>query len=456
MSGATTPGTGEGAHRWGSPLYSWYVVFVLTLAYTCSFIDRQILTLLIEPIRRDLNVSDTQVSLLGGLAFSIFYTTLGIPIARLADQTHRRNLMAAGVAVWSLMTAACGLARSFWGLFAARVGVGVGEAALSPAAFSLLSDYFPPQRLARAISVYSTGLYFGAGLALMIGGTVVQLVSNAPVRDLPVVGEVFPWQLTFFAVGMIGLPVLLLMFTIREPLRRGLLTRTSGDPARDKPSSWPALRAFLRENARTVVCHITAFTLFGIAVNCYLFWAPTLMMRTHGWGAPQAGLTIGAMLFALGTAGVYCGGWLADRFAAAGRRDAILRAAFLGMLGGLPFLVATPLVNDVRLATAGLGVAIFFMAFPQGLPSSALQIVTPNPLRAQMTAIYFFIGNLVASGLGPTIPALLSDYVYEDPAMIRYAIATVEAVVLPLSLLFLYLGFGAYRASVQRAEEAFH
>ncbi len=436
-------------------MYSWYVVVVLTLAYTCSFIDRQILTLLIEPIRRDLNVSDTQVSLLGGLAFSIFYTTLGIPIARLADQTHRRNLMAAGIAVWSFMTAACGLARGFWGLFAARVGVGVGEAALSPAAFSLLADYFPPQRLARAISVYSTGLYFGAGLALMIGGTVVQLVSSAPVRELPLVGEVFSWQLTFFAVGMIGLPVLLLMFTIREPLRRGMRVRASSDQSPDRPSGWPALRAFLRQNARTVVCHITAFTLYGIAINCYLFWAPTLMMRTHGWSAPQAGLTIGAMMFGLGTAGVYCGGWLADRYAMAGRRDAVLRAAFLGMLGGLPFLVATPLVNDARLASTGLGIAIFFMAFPQGLPSAALQIVTPNPLRAQMTAIYFFIGNLVASGLGPTIPALLSDYVFQDPAMIRYAIAAVEVVVLPLSLLFLYSGFGAYRASVQRAEEAF-
>src|SRR6186997_1226722 len=182
-----------------NPVYAWFVVIVLTLAYTCSFVDRQILTLLIEPVRRDLQITDTQVSLLGGLAFSILYTTLGIPIARLADQTHRRNLMAAGLAFWSVMTATCGLARSFWGLFAARIGVGVGEAALSPAAFSLLADYFPPQRLARAISVYSMGLYFGAGLALMIGGSVVQAVSSAPVRNLPVVGEVFPWQMTFFA-----------------------------------------------------------------------------------------------------------------------------------------------------------------------------------------------------------------------------------------------------------------
>jgi MFS family permease len=439
----------DGVNEWPNQRYGWFVVGVLTLAYTCSFIDRQILTLLIEPIRRDLQISDTQVSLLGGLAFSILYTTLGIPIARLADQAHRRNLMAAGLAFWSLMTAACGVARGFWGLFAARVGVGVGEAALSPAAFSLMADYFPPRKVALAISVYSTGLYFGAGLALMIGGTVVQLVSNAPTHDLPIVGTVFPWQLTFFVVAAIGLPVLLLMFLIREPLRRGVAATTAAPGA---ASAWPALRAFMRANRRTLVCHISAFTLFGIGINCYLFWAPTLMMRTHGWTAPQAGFTIGAMLFGLGTAGVYGGGWLADRLAGRGHRDAVLRAAFYGMLAGSPFLIATPLLDDARFATIGLGISVFFMAFPQGLPSAALQVVTPNRLRAQMTAIYFFIGNLIASGLGPTLPALLGDYVFRDPAMLRYGLFVVQAIVMPASLLCLWLGFGAYRRSVEQAE----
>lgn len=435
---------------WVSPVYAWFVVVVLTLAYTCSFVDRQILTLLIEPIRRDLHITDTQVSLLGGLAFSIFYTTLGIPIARLADQTHRRNLMAAGLAFWTLMTAACGLARSFWGLFAARVGVGVGEAALSPAAFSLLADYFPPRKVALAISVYSMGLYFGAGLALMIGGSVVKAVSNAPMHELPIVGEVFSWQLTFFIVAALSIPVLLLMGLIREPIRRAHARKTV-TPTDAAPSSWRALRAFMGENVRTLVCHISAFTLFGVGINCYLFWGPSMMMRTHGWDAPRAGLVIGAMLFVLGTAGVYCGGWVADRLAASGRRDAILRAALIGILCGVPFLLVTPLLHDAQLATITLGGAVFFMAYPQGLPAAALQVITPNPLRAQMTAIYFFIGNLIASGLGPTIPALLNDYVFRDPAQLRYALFCVEAVVLPASVLFLYFGLRPYGASVERA-----
>jgi MFS family permease len=436
---------------WVNPSYAWFVVIVLTLAYTCSFVDRQILTLLIEPIRRDLHITDTEVSLLGGLAFSIFYTTLGIPIARLADQTHRRNLMAAGLAFWSVMTAACGLARSFWGLFAARVGVGVGEAALSPAAFSLLADYFPPRKVALAVSVYSMGLYFGAGLALMIGGSVVKAVSSTPMHELPIVGEVFSWQLTFFIVAALSLPVLLLMSLIREPLRRAHVRKAAAttDAA---PSSWRALRIFMGENTRTLVCHISAFTLFGVGINCYLFWGPSMMMRTHGWDAPHAGFVIGAMLFVLGTAGVYCGGWVADRLAASGRRDAILRAALIGILCGVPFLLVTPLLPDARLATITLGGAVFFMAYPQGLPAAALQVITPNPLRAQMTAIYFFIGNLIASGLGPTIPALLNDYVFRDPAQLRYALFSVELVVLPASVLFLYFGLRPYGASVERAE----
>lgn len=433
-----------------NPAYAWFVVIVLTLAYTCSFIDRQILTLLIEPIRRDLHINDTQVSLLGSLAFSIFYTTLGIPIARLADQANRRNLMMAGLAFWSVMTSACGLARGFWGLFAGRVGVGVGEAALSPAAFSLLSDYFPPRKVALAVSVYSMGLYFGAGLAYMIGGSVLKAVSNAPMHELPLVGEVFPWQLTFFVVAALGLPVLLLMFLIREPVRRAHVHKTATTDA--APSSWRALRAFMRANVRTLVCHISAFTLFGVGINCYLFWAPTMMIRTHGWDAPHAGLVIGAMLFVLGTAGVYSGGWVADRLAATGRRDAILRAAFGGMLCGIPFLLVTPLLPDARLATLTLGGAVFFMAYPQGLPAAALQVITPNPLRAQMTAIYFFIGNLIASGLGPTVPALLNDYVFRDPTQLRYSLFIVEAVVLPASMLFLYFGLRPYAASVERAE----
>ena len=204
------------------PLYSWYVVGILMLAYTNSFIDRQILSLLIEPIQRDLEINDTQISLLAGLAFAIFYTVMGVPIARLADQKNRRTIILWGISIWSILTATCGLAKNFWHLFFSRMGVGVGEATLSPAAMSMISDYFPVTKIARAISIYSMGVYFGAGLALIIGGLVVKLVSETENIVIPFIGEVFSWQITFFYVGLMGLPIFLLLLTIKEPRRRGI------------------------------------------------------------------------------------------------------------------------------------------------------------------------------------------------------------------------------------------
>ncbi|HKZ72699.1 MAG TPA: MFS transporter, partial [Steroidobacteraceae bacterium] len=209
-------------------LYSWYVVGVLTVTYTVSFIDRQIMALMIEPIRRDLGITDTQVSLLIGLAFAVFYTLLGLPIARLADRYSRRAIIAAGVAVWCVMTAACGLARSYAQLFLARVGVGVGEAALSPSALSMMSDYFPKRTRGRAVAVYNMGISLGAGLAMIVGGQVIAHVMQAPPVRLPVVGELFAWQTVFLVVGLPGLLMAVLMATVKEPARRERLRGGDG------------------------------------------------------------------------------------------------------------------------------------------------------------------------------------------------------------------------------------
>lgn len=434
---------------WPKPLYAWYVVGVLMLAYTNSFIDRQILSLLIEPIRRDLEINDTQVSLLAGIAFTIFYTVMGVPIARLSDQRNRRAIIMLGISFWSLMTAACGLAKNYTHMFLARMGVGVGEATLSPAAMSMISDYFPVGKLARAISVYSMGVYFGAGLALIIGGLVVQLVSNAGRVTLPVLGEVYPWQLTFFVVGLLGLPIIALLFTVREPLRRGLTLTPASNQA--GASSYPELLRFVRANLRTLACHFLAFSFLGIGIAGFLVWTPTLFIRTWGWPASQIGFVYGFVLFFGGTAGVYAGGYLADWLQNRGRQDAILRAAFYCALGVIPFALLTPLMPTPELAVVCLAITGFLMAMPQGLPAAALQVITPNALRAQMTALYFLVGNLIANGFGPTIYALVTDYVLADPMKLRYSMAVVSAVVLPLGALFAFLALKPYRQSVLAA-----
>jgi MFS family permease len=195
--------------------YGWYVVCVLTLAYVVSFLDRQILALMVEPIKHDLGLTDTQMSLLMGLAFGIFYTLMGVPLGRLADRTSRRALIATGVGVWCLMTASCGLARSFGQLFVARIGVGVGEAALTPAAISMISDYFPRQKRGRAIGFYNMGVSLGAGTAMVLGGVVISYVMSAAPVELPGVGELKSWQLVFMLVGLPGLAIVALMSTIR-------------------------------------------------------------------------------------------------------------------------------------------------------------------------------------------------------------------------------------------------
>lgn len=431
---------------WPNPLYAWFVVGVLMLAYMNSFIDRQILSLLVEPIRADLGISDTQVSLLAGLAFSIFYTLMGLPLARLADQSNRRNIIAVGIGAWSVMTALCGAAQNFWQLFLARIGVGVGEAALSPAAFSMISDYFPKDRLARAISVYSMGVYFGAGLALMIGGLVIKMVSNLPPVELPLLGEIVAWKMTFFAIGLLGLPVILLVLLIREPLRRGA--------AQDAPSqgaSFAELRAFVGENRWTIIWHFAAYSFIGIAIVNYLTWAPTLFIRTWGWDAPTVGLVYGGLTFVLGTAGVYTGGFVADWLHQRGKPDAILRATLYGGILVLPVAVATPLMPTEELAVVGLALTTFLLAYPQGLPAAALQVIAPNRLRAQMTALYFLVGNLIALGIGPTLVALVTDYGFEDPQMLRYSLAIVCALAIPLGIVSVALSLKPYRASVERS-----
>ena len=259
------------------------MVFVLLLAQTFSFLDRMIMGLLVGPIRDTFQISDTQYSLLAGLAFSLFYALMGLPLARIADSRSRRNLIAAGIAVWSLMTAVCGLAKGFWMLFVARMGVGVGEATLAPGAYSMIADYFPKSLLARALSVYMVGVTLGSGFAYMLGGAVVAYVENMPQIVLPVLGAIHGWQLTFFIVGLPGLLVaLLMMLTVREPPRRGL-------SANDVQAI--ALREvvdYLWSRRRAYGGHIIGVSIFIMVVYALNLWGPHLP-DSHLWLHPPRG-----------------------------------------------------------------------------------------------------------------------------------------------------------------------
>jgi len=431
-----------------SPVYSWYVVAVLLLAYTVAFIDRSILSLLVEPIKSDLQISDTQIGLLAGFAFAIFYSVLGIPIARLADRSKRTAIISIGVALWSIMTAACGLSKTYWQLFLMRVGVGVGEAALSPAAYSILADYFPPHKLARAISVYAMGLYGGAGLAMLAGSTVVAFVSQTKSVSLPLVGVVMSWQLTFFMVSLPGILVLALMATVKEPIRKQSTLDTNSEFAAKSRQSVAEVAAFLKAHKRIIVAHFGGFMCLGIVISAYMIWVPEFLRRAHEYAIADAGLIYGALLLTFGTAGPYAGAWYTEVLRRRGHHDAEMRAAYHGALWMIPVATLTPLVAH-DLVVVMLAILTFVLSFPQGLTPTILQLVAPNRMRAQVTAVFMLIGVLSGYTIGPASVAMLSDYVFKDEGAITISLAIVSAVLLPIGALFLRSGLSAYGAHIK-------
>jgi MFS family permease len=443
MAGTSAPAAA--ASPVGGTLYAWYVVAVLLLAQACSFLDRMIMGLLVGPIRDTFDISDTQYSLLAGLAFSLFYALMGFPLARIADRGSRRLLIGAGIAVWSVMTAVCGLARNFLTLFVARVGVGVGEASLGPAAYSMIADYFPRHLLARALSVYMIGVTVGSGLAYMIGGGVIELVRRMGIVELPVLGAVHGWQLTFFLVGLPGLLIALLMFTVREPTRRGLLT-TSQDVL-------PVAQVigYLWRRRRAYGSHFVGISIFVMAVYGLNLWGPTYLIRVLGYAPAAAGWTFGLIMMGAGTAGLLLAGTIADAWVKQGRTDAYIRVILVSMLMMLPFIAALGFVTDAAVALPVLAIAIFFSAFQGGLAGGSLQIMTPNEMRGQAMAVYLFVANLIGLGLGPTVVAAITDYGFGDDGAVGKSLAVTGAVMCPLGALVLVSGLGAIRRELEAA-----
>lgn len=398
--------------------YAWYVVGILTLIYVFSFIDRQILNLLVKPVRRDLAISDTEMSLLMGFSFALFYTFFGMPMGRLADARSRRAVIGTGLAVWSLFTAACGLARNFTQMLLMRMGVGLGEAALSPAAYSMISDYFPPNRRATAISVYGMGIYIGSGLAFLLGGVVVGLASGLETIQIPMLGSIRPWQFIFFAVGLPGVLAALLMYTVREPLRRERMGKSGEIALRE-------VLAYIRRNKWTFFCHNMGFALISFGAYAAASWNPTFFMRSYGWSAARAGIVIGIVVTIAGSLGIVAGGVFADRLAGRGYRDSKMRVALYVTLACIPFAAGTYLAPNALVATLMITPLVFLTSAPFGIAPAAIQEITPNAMRGQASALYLFVVNLVGLGLGPTAAALITDFVFRDDAAVAYSLLLV-------------------------------
>jgi len=426
-----------------SMAYPWLVVGILMMAYVLSFIDRQILNLLVGPIRRDLGINDTQMSLLMGFSFAIFYTILGIPLGRLADRWNRSRLIAAGVVVWSVMTALCGLAQTYWQLFLFRMGVGVGEAALSPAAYSMIADYFPPERRATAISVYSMGIYLGSGIAFLLGGLVIQFAVAQGAVTLPLVGEVRPWQVVFFVLGISGVIFSLVFLLVREPARQG---NAAGSQV---PLS--EVLAYLWRNRRTVLCHNIGFAMIAFCSYGTAAWVPSFFIRTFGWEMGQVGIVYGLIVMVFGCLGILFGGWLTDRWLKQGRSDAALRVGIIAAAAAIVSNVYL-LADNSTLAAILLAPSVFALGMPFGAAPAAIVAIVPNQMRGQTTAVYLLIVNLIGLGIGPTAVALVTDYVFANDLALKWSMLIVGSVACLAAIALLAAGLKPYRETIQRQQ----
>ena len=402
-----------------SPAYRAYVMFILVVVYTFNFIDRQIVGILAIPIKADLDLTDTQLGLMGGLAFALFYTGLGIPVAILADRWKRTWIMTAALTIWSGMTAACGLANNFWQLFLARLGVGVGEAGGVAPAYSLISDYFPSHQRARALSVYSFGIPIGSALGILLGGYIASQID---------------WRFAFFAVGIAGILVApIFKLTVADPPRGQYDVKGPDAPSPslaqivrrlvDKPSFW------------IISLGAASSSMIGYGL---FFWLPSFFVRSFGLELLDASVIYGAIILIGGIAGTWVGGYMADRFGSDKRGNyAIIPAvAFLATIPFYMIAILSPNLTTTFLALlipTGLGLAWL------GPVLSAIQHVVPPTMRATASAIFLFINNLIGLGAGTVALGVISDSLearFGDDSL-RYAILAGTGFYLIAAILFL-------------------
>jgi MFS family permease len=422
--------------------YAWYVVIVLTAIYMLSFVDRQILSLLVPQIEHDLNIKDTEIGLLGGPAFALFYTFMGLPLGRMVDSLNRSRLVSICIIVWSCFTSLCSATRTFGTLFLARVGVGVGEAGLGPAAYSLIADYFPRERMGAAISVYYMGLFFGTSLAQLVSGVTVQALSRTPTLTVPLLGAIASWRVTFLIVGLPGVLFALLALTIREPLRKNLRVDAAGRPAR---ATFREGFTQMRLRWQSVVGISLGMAFQSVCTYSVSQWSAPFFMRVYGWQPAQTGKTLAFILVVFACSGMYVGGLLSDRWQKQGILDARLRVALVSAAGILVFLVPSMLMPSVELTLMLFAPGIFFLAFAMGTAVAALQVVFPNQVRGQVGALFLFVLNVVGLSIGPVLPGYLDDHVFHDPKAVGMSLSITVALGAVMMVILLGSTRPAYR-----------
>ena len=417
---------------------AWSTLAALLAAYVLAFMDRQMLNLLVEPIKRSLRLTDTQISLLQGFAFALALSLVALPVGRLIDTRRRTFVLGGGVAVWSLMSAACGWAGAFPILLLARAGVAAGEAVMTPTALSMIGDSFPRRRLGLATGVYALGVHLGSGLALIVGAGLLALSRSAGPDG---------WRITFIAVGALGLPIVIWVLSLAEPRRGGSTT----GPA--PPIPWRDALAFLRSQAWAQSCANLSVGFALMASYGVSAWAPAFFARRFGLSPSAFGAGYGPLTIAFGVSGVLAAALAGDRWRNVGRADARFVIMAIAAIVAAPLAMLAPWASAPALSMALFAVAGFFNAAAVGSGPAVLQEMAPPRLRGLTHALALLTVNLIALGLGPTSVALLTDYGLHDERALGVSLSVVPPLALALAAAFSLAGRGPFRRALARLHQ---
>jgi MFS family permease len=422
-----------------------YSLFVLTIVVLFTVLDRQVLALMIEPLKRDFQISDTQAALLIGAAFSLTYAIAGLPIARLADSRNRRNLVAVCIAFWSLATMACGIAQNYTQVFIARLCVGIGEAGYGPATWSIVTDSYPREKVAFGTSTLAIGATVGTGLALFLGGSVLHFVQELPPLILPLGIVIRPWQWAFIVVGLPGLLWALVVLTTREPARRGLIDGVKQTVPVAAVAKW------MGGEWRAYVAVIGGICMKYLMSVGPVQWLPTMFYRQFGWTLAEIGLILGGITVVVSPMSMILGAKLSERWTRQGRSDANIRVMLYGLIAAVPVTALMPVMPTPTLILVAYAASIFISTIGIGPSIAAFQVITPNPMRAQVSSVAQFSTNVLAFAVGPLIVALFTDYLFRDASQLRYSMALSTALLGPLAIFCVWQGIRPYARAYDRA-----
>lgn len=435
--------------RSSATVRSWLVAILLAVCYTLAYLDRQIISLLIEPIQRDLHINDTQFGLLQGISFSLFYVAASLPLAWLADRTRRSHVMSACVAFWSLMTMACGLAATFWQMMMARIGVAVGESGLTPAALATLSDRFGQRQLATATAFYMLAPFVGGGLALGMGGGLYEWAQKPATLALPFFSHFEDWQIVFLLVGAMGMVPAILLLLIRD--KPAKITQ----PKAEKAEGFSEVFSLFTKHWKIYMLFQLAMALVMVILSSYVTWLPAAIMRSKGIDEAQMGSLFGPIYFITGSVGTLSAGLLVSKFAGSDPVRTVMRYMLLMLLLLWPLATVGLLTDSLNFELAMVGGALFLISSVTSLSSLSFQYITPRHLRAQAIAIMAMVAALFGTGLGPVLAGVMSDQITGVSHPLSVSLAIIGLVTTPIAILLIWVALryhAATRLDLQSAE----